>query len=191
MSSAIPDSYDVVWDTPSSTSAESMPCGGGDIGLNVRAEDGDVLFYLDRSGSFDENNQQLKHGRIRLTLDPNPLVPGCDFRQTLKLREGCVDVDIASPEVSTQVRIWVEVHRPVIRVEVRASAPLGLRVAYENWRMEHRYLQSWSAWPATASPGPLRSSSPCARTRMSWRPARPRSPGTTITTAPICSTTSF
>jgi hypothetical protein len=117
-----------------------MPCGGGDIGLNVWAEDGDVLFYMDRSGSFDENNQQLKHGRVRLTLDPNPLVPGCDFRQTLKLREGYVDIDIASPEVSTQVRIWVEVQRPAIRVEVRASAPLRLRAAYENWRLEPRYL---------------------------------------------------
>ncbi|WP_405674737.1 DUF5703 domain-containing protein [Streptomyces canus] len=53
MSTAVPDSSDVVWTTPSRTSAESMPCGGGDIGLNVWAENGDVLFCIDRSGSFD------------------------------------------------------------------------------------------------------------------------------------------
>ena len=31
----------------------SMPVGGGDIGMNVWAEDGDVLFYISRSGAYD------------------------------------------------------------------------------------------------------------------------------------------
>lgn len=39
-----------------------MPCGGGDIGMNVWVEEGDVLFYLSRSGTFDENNCLLKQG---------------------------------------------------------------------------------------------------------------------------------
>ena len=50
---------DFEWNTPSKNSSESMPCGGGDIGMNVWMEDGDVLFYLSRSGSFDENNSLL------------------------------------------------------------------------------------------------------------------------------------
>ena len=29
--------YDVVWKAPSENASESMPCGGGDIGLNVWA----------------------------------------------------------------------------------------------------------------------------------------------------------
>jgi hypothetical protein len=33
-----------------------MPCGGGDIGLNVWMVIGEFLFYLSRSGAFDENN---------------------------------------------------------------------------------------------------------------------------------------
>ena len=41
-----------------------MPCGGGDIGMNVWVEEGDVLFYLSRSGTFDENNCLLKQGRF-------------------------------------------------------------------------------------------------------------------------------
>ena len=43
-SAVLPVEYDVVWDTPSQTngSASSMPCGGGDIGLNVWAENGIV-----------------------------------------------------------------------------------------------------------------------------------------------------
>ena len=47
---------DYEWNTPSKNSSESMPCGGGDVGMNVWMEDGDILFYLSRSGSFDENN---------------------------------------------------------------------------------------------------------------------------------------
>jgi len=34
----------VVWDTPSRNSSESMPCGGGDIGMNVWVERGIYCF---------------------------------------------------------------------------------------------------------------------------------------------------
>lgn len=37
-----------------------MPCGGGDIGMNVWVENGDLLVYIDRSGNIDENDQQMK-----------------------------------------------------------------------------------------------------------------------------------
>ncbi|MDP4227500.1 MAG: DUF5703 domain-containing protein [Bacteroidota bacterium] len=33
-----------------------MPVGGGDMGCNVWVENGDVLLYVSRSGTFDENN---------------------------------------------------------------------------------------------------------------------------------------
>ena len=46
----------LVWNIQSRNASESMPCGGGDIGMNVWVENDDVLFYLSRSGSFDENN---------------------------------------------------------------------------------------------------------------------------------------
>ena len=41
----------VIWNTPSRNSSESMPCGGGDIGMNIWVEDGDVMFYVSRSGT--------------------------------------------------------------------------------------------------------------------------------------------
>jgi len=47
------DAYNVIWTTPSRGASKSMPCGGGDIGLNVLVESGDVLYYLARSGSLD------------------------------------------------------------------------------------------------------------------------------------------
>lgn len=140
MTTAIPREYNVAWDTPSTSSAESMPCGGGDIGLNVWAEGGDILFYVDRSGSFDENNQQLKHGRVRLTLDPNPLTECRRFRQTLRLREGFVEIEAEGPFQSAYLRVWVDVGCPVIRVEISAATPVNVRVAYENWRGGERLL---------------------------------------------------
>ena len=45
-----------------------MPCGGGDIGLNVWVENGDILFYIAKSDAFDENNTLLKLGRVRIHL---------------------------------------------------------------------------------------------------------------------------
>ena len=63
---------DYVWTSPSRNSSESMPCGGHDVGMNVWVENGDVLFYIARSGMFDENNTLLKAGRWRLSLSSSP-----------------------------------------------------------------------------------------------------------------------
>lgn len=66
------NAYNVTWTSPSENSAGSMPVGGGDIGVNVWVENGDLLLYIDRSGNIDENDQQLKSGRVRVRLDPSP-----------------------------------------------------------------------------------------------------------------------
>ena len=50
------NAYNIVWTTQSQNSSEAMPCGGGDIGMNVWVENGDLLIYLARSGSFNEDN---------------------------------------------------------------------------------------------------------------------------------------
>lgn len=65
-------SCNMVWDSQSRSAAESMPCGGGDVGLNVWVENGELLFYVSRSGTFDENNTLLKLGRVSVKLSPNP-----------------------------------------------------------------------------------------------------------------------
>lgn len=124
----------VVWNAPSSNSSESMPCGGGDIGMNIWVEDGDVLFYVSRSGTFDENNCQLKQGRFRLRLSPNPFKETPNFRQELKLKDGYVEVEAEG----TQIQFWVDVFHPVIHVEIANSQPLHTEVSYENWRYQER-----------------------------------------------------
>jgi hypothetical protein len=84
--------YNIVWTTQSKNASESMPCGGGDIGLNVWVENGELLIYAARSGSFNEDNALMKAGRIRVKLFPNPF-DGKIFKQELHLKEGYVTVD--------------------------------------------------------------------------------------------------
>ncbi len=127
----------VVWDQLSRNSSESMPCGGGDIGLNVWVEEGDLLFYVSRSGTFDENNCQLKQGRFRLRLSPNPLKDATNFRQELKLNDGYVEVRAGG----TTIQLWADVFRPVIHVEVDSRQSVSAELFYENWRYQDRLVR--------------------------------------------------
>lgn len=127
----------LVWRSPSSNSSGSMPCGGGDIGLNVWVENGDVLFYISRSGTFDENNTMLKQGRIRLSLSPNPFLKAADFRQTLNLNDGSVEICANG----YKVRLWVDVFHPVVHCEVAGEKAVKTQVAYESWRYRDRLLR--------------------------------------------------
>ncbi|HVW63252.1 MAG TPA: DUF5703 domain-containing protein, partial [Puia sp.] len=116
------DQNNVVWNSPSKNAAGSMPCGGGDVGLNVWVEDGDLLFYIARSGTFDENNSFLKLGRVRLTLSPNPWTKD-RFRQELTLRDGGIKFNSGS----TEARIWVDVMRPVIHISINGRQALNAK----------------------------------------------------------------
>jgi hypothetical protein len=128
------DACNVVWNSQSKNAGESMPCGGGGAGLNVWVENGELLCYLQRSGCFDENNQYLKLGRLRVRLEPNPFAGGESFRQELNLRQGNVEITGKKGELQAQIRIWAEVFRPIIHVEVSASQPVQVSAAYEGWR---------------------------------------------------------
>ena len=127
---------DVVWNSQSRNSSGSMPCGGGDIGMNVWVEDDDVFFYLCRSGSFDENNTLLKQGRFRIRLTPNPFAGKSDFRQTLHLKDGYVSVTTPMG----QMHIWADVFHPVVHVEVETKEVTSMRVSYESWRTADRVM---------------------------------------------------
>ena len=127
----------VIWNTPSRNSSESMPCGGGDIGMNIWVEEGDILFYLSRSGTFDENNCQLKQGRFRIRLFPSPFKDAKDFRQELKLKDGYVEVSAGG----TQIQLWADVYHPVVHVEITNAQPLRTEVSYENWRYKERMIR--------------------------------------------------
>ncbi|MBO9660205.1 MAG: hypothetical protein J7527_15405, partial [Chitinophagaceae bacterium] len=133
--------YNVVWDTPSKNSSESMPCGAGDIGLNVWVENSDLLIYIARSGSFDENNALLKSGRLRLKLSPS-VFDGNNFKQELHLQNGYITVSGEKDGVKATARIWVDVFHPVAHVEVNSNKKVNAELAYESWRYRDRVLQA-------------------------------------------------
>ncbi|MBN1187795.1 MAG: hypothetical protein JXB49_36315 [Bacteroidales bacterium] len=133
-------SYNVVWSNQSKNSSESMPCGGRDIGLNVWVENGDILFYISRSGTFDEHNSLLKLGRVRIRLSPNPF-NGKNFKQELILQDGYIKITGEKESIKATCTIWVDVYEPVIHVNVESNANVEAKVIYENWRYKDRLLR--------------------------------------------------
>jgi hypothetical protein len=133
------DKYDVVWTTQSQNSSQSMPCGGGDIGLNVWVENGDILFYIARSGTYDENNALLKLGRVRIHLSPDPFATGT-FKQTLHLNDGYVSIEGKNAKgITAAIKIWVDVFNPQIHLSMNGSQPLSAKLTYENWRYKDTF----------------------------------------------------
>ena len=115
-----------------------MPCGGGDIGLNVWVEKGELLFYIAQSGTFDENNALLKLGRVRIKLSPNPF-DGKEFRQQLNLQNGHLMIGASNGSLKTNIMIWVDVFHPAIHVDIESSKPIASEATYETWRYRDRF----------------------------------------------------
>jgi hypothetical protein len=108
---------DYSWTTQSTGSWGSMPCGGGNIGLNVWVEQDELYFYVSQNGAFDENNTLLKQGRFRLKIFPNPFANKSDFKQTLKLNDGHVAIQAGNASII----LWVDVFKPIIHLEVKSK----------------------------------------------------------------------
>jgi len=137
----INDNYNIVWNTQSKNASESMPCGGGDIGMNVWVENGELLIYVAKSGSFDENNALMKAGRIRIKLSPNPL-DGKIFKQELHLQEGYVSVYGENNGISATIKIWADVFTPVAYFDIETNKKITVEAAYESWRYQDRVVKS-------------------------------------------------
>ncbi|MEO9475729.1 MAG: DUF5703 domain-containing protein [Cyclobacteriaceae bacterium] len=129
--------YHIVWETQSKNSSESMPVGGGDIGLNVWVENDEVLFYISKSGTFDENNGLLKLGRIRLNISPNPFENG-SFRQELNLHDGNILISAKNKNNKADLKIWVDVFNPLIHIDLTSTTNSTLEASFESWRYEDR-----------------------------------------------------
>ncbi len=127
---------DYVWTSQSRDSSESMPLGGGDLGLNVWVEGDELLFYVCRSGSYDEHNTLLKAGRVRLKIEGGEAA--APFRQTLRLADGSMRVEL----LGATVTLRVDVFEPVVRVVVESPRAVTCEVSYENWRHRDRPYRS-------------------------------------------------
>ena len=134
------DSCNIVWDSSSKNALESMPCGGGGIGMNVWVEKDDLLVYFARSGTFDELSSFPKLGRLRVHLEPDLLSVPDAFRQELVLRDGRVVITVKKGDISGTITVWADVFHPVAHVDLTFNRPVAATAAYENWRFAPRVL---------------------------------------------------
>ena len=126
---------DYVWITQSQNSSGSMPCGGHDVGMNVWVENGDILFYVSKSGMLDENNTLLKAGRFRLNIKGQPF-SGTDFEQRLCLDDGAIYIK----GKGISIRLWADVYQPKVFVEMNATHKADATLSYESWRYKDRHV---------------------------------------------------
>lgn len=124
---------DYVWTTQSQNSSGSMPCGGHDVGMNVWVENGDILFYVSKSGMLNENNTLLKAGRFRLNIKGQPF-SGTDFEQRLCLDDGAIYIK----GKGISIRLWADVYQPKVFVEMNATHKADATLSYESWRYKDR-----------------------------------------------------
>jgi len=125
----------VTWNSLGTYSADAMPLGNGDIGLNVWTEqNGDILFYVSKTDALQEGAAPVKVGRVRVSLSPNPFKNDRTFQQVLHLENGEIQVTGGSGSSRVTVRIWVDANHPVVRVESISKIPVNLKVTLDPWR---------------------------------------------------------
>lgn len=132
--------YNVEFTSQSENAGDSMPVGGGNLGLNVWAENDEVLFYIGSTDSLDEHLSLLKLGRIRLQMDPNPFENGGSFSQKLDLEHGNLLITGENEQNSARIDIWVDIEHRTVNVELETQVPTTVRAVYENWRTEDNKL---------------------------------------------------
>jgi len=137
--------YDIIWNRQSNNASESMPCGGGDIGMNVWVEKGELFVYVARSGNFDENNALMKTGRIRVKLFPNPLT-GENFKQQLHLDKGYISIEARGNGINTTIKIWADVFKPVAHIDIVSKQIITVEASYESWRYRDRVITTRENW---------------------------------------------
>ena len=136
--------YNIAWETYSSSSVHSMPVGGGNLGLNVWVEDGELLFYMGSPDAHEETGMNIKLGRIRIRTTPN--IFSSDFRQELELYDGNIRFKGKTPEgESATGLLWVDVEKPVIHLSLHCADPVDLELVFESWPAESpRYQISFA-----------------------------------------------
>lgn len=81
------EKHNVTWMTPSEDYNGSMPIGNGETGLNLWVEpNGDLVFLMSRTDSWDEHLRLCKLGQVRIKFASG--LAGAEFKQELKLRQG-------------------------------------------------------------------------------------------------------
>jgi hypothetical protein len=124
--------YNVVWDSPSKDSLDSMPLSGRmGAGANVWVEAGSIWIYPSHNGAYDEKGRLLKLGCLRITPVDFKL-GGEGFRQELHLANGTITIS----QGDFQAALWFA--GETLLFESRSAKPLAYDVAFGTWRDRRR-----------------------------------------------------
>jgi hypothetical protein len=128
------DECNVVWDSPSRDSYDSMPLSGSrGAGANFWFQDGALWFYPGHSGAQDENSCLLKLGALRLTPERADFKSPKRFRQELDLPSGSIRIEAEAQDGTTlDARLWFA--GDTLVVELKTSRELSLLAEYASWR---------------------------------------------------------
>ena len=144
------DQYNIIWDSPGKNAVESMPCGGGNVALNVWTTKDELVLYIGSPDSWVDGNvpgevANVKIGRVRLNISPNPF--STNFRQELDLVSNTIQVSGETRDGSkVHLRIWVDAFKPVVHIDGDASTPVDVKVQVETWRGLARFEGSSVVW---------------------------------------------
>lgn len=144
------ESYNIIWMTPGGRALHSMPAGGGNISLNVWCTGDELLFYIGSADSWIDGNvpgevQNIKIGRIRLKISPNPF--SADFRQEQDLATNSIRVSGKTGDgINVSLKVWVDAFKPVIHMEGDATRPVDAAIQAEIWRGNARFDGSSVVW---------------------------------------------
>jgi len=124
--------HNVVWDSPSQDSLDSMPLSGRlGAGANVWVQDGSIWIYPSHNGAYDEQGRLLKLGCLRIT--PEGLQLGqAGFRQELVLANGTILIE----QGDFQAALWFA--GETLLFESRSAKPLAYDLAFGTWRDKKR-----------------------------------------------------
>lgn len=127
-----PKQYNVVWNSPSKDSLDSMPLSGRcGAGANVWVQEGSLWIYPAHSGAYDEQGRLLKLGCLRIT--PVACKLGhAGFRQELDLATGSILIQQGAFNAS--LRFAGE----TLIIETSSGEPQALDVAFGTWRDQQR-----------------------------------------------------
>lgn len=122
--------YDVVWHSPSKSDRGYMPIGNGNLSMSLWVEeDGDLQFYFSVMDALTETDRNVKLGKVRLRLTPNPFPRGGAFCQALRLADGCIEIRA----LDASLRVFVA-ENDVICIEYRGETARSACAELINWR---------------------------------------------------------
>ncbi|MGV8096550.1 MAG: DUF5703 domain-containing protein [Mangrovibacterium sp.] len=141
--------YNVVWNTPPENSRGSMPIGNGDTGSNVWVEpNGELCILLSKTDCWSENGRLLKLGKLRLSMNPNPIKKDAFFRQELNLEKGTIEIEAGEQDGQVKINIRIDANHPAMIVNVESKKAIEAHVKLEMWRNQKRELKGQEAHSA-------------------------------------------